>query len=566
MEKLWLNSYPAHVPADIDPAQYTSIVDLFQHSVDRFHDRPAFQNMGKVLTYHDVDTLSREFAAYLIHEAGLQVGDRIALMMPNLLQYPIALFGALRAGLIVVNTNPLYTERELEHQLKDSGAKAIVVLANFAYTLEQVMDEVPISTVITTEVGDLLGFPKALMVNGVVRYVKHLIPEYHLPEAISFNQALHIGRDALAFYRDASPQAHDAAFLQYTGGTTGVAKGAVLTHRNLVTNMLQAQAWAAADLVPGKEIFITALPLYHVFALLANALFAFELGAKNVLITNPRDLDDYIHTIMHEPFTFMTGVNTLYNAMLNHPEINKVDFSYLKIALGGGMAVQKSVAERWQALTGVTLLEAYGLTETSPAVCINPIDLKAYNGMIGLPISSTEVSIRDLDGKELEVGETGELWVRGPQVMQGYWNKADETAKVLTADGWLRTGDIAIINEQGFVKVVDRLKDMVLVSGFNVYPNEVEEVIASHPKVLEVGVIGVKDAHSGEVVKAFVVKKDDSLTEAELRTFCHEQLSAYKCPRQFHFVATLPKSNVGKILRKTLRTWEAESAVTIERG
>jgi long-chain acyl-CoA synthetase len=553
MEKIWLQSYPPHVPADINPDQYASLVELFRHSVERFHDRPAFQNMGKILTYHEVDELSREFAAYLIHEAGLHAGDRIALMMPNLLQYPIALFGALRAGLIVVNTNPLYTARELEHQLKDADAKAIVVLANFAHTLEQVMDEVPLTTVITTEVGDLLGFPKALLVNSVVRYVKHLIPEYHLPEAIGFNQVLHIGREYLAFYKDAKPQGHDAAFLQYTGGTTGVAKGAVLTHRNLIANMLQAQAWAAADLVAGKEIFITALPLYHIFALLANALFAFELGAKNVLITNPRDLDDFIDTLIDEPFTFMTGVNTLYNAMLNHEAISKVDFSYLKVALGGGMAVQKTVAERWQALTGITLLEAYGLTETSPAVCINPINLKAYNGMIGLPISSTEVSIRDWDGNELDVGETGELWVRGPQVMQSYWRRPDETAKVLTADGWLRTGDIALLNAQGFVKIVDRLKDMVLVSGFNVYPNEVEEVIASHPKVLEVGVIGVKDEHSGEVVKAFVVKKDDSLTEAALRAFCHQQLSAYKCPKQIVFLETLPKSNVGKILRKALR-------------
>ena len=553
MEKIWLQSYPPHVPADINPDQYASLVELFRHSVERFHDRPAFQNMGKILTYHEVDELSREFAAYLIHEAGLHAGDRIALMMPNLLQYPIALFGALRAGLIVVNTNPLYTARELEHQLKDSDAKAIVVLANFAHTLEQVMDEVPLTTVITTEVGDLLGFPKALLVNSVVRYVKHLIPEYHLPEAIGFNQVLHIGREYLAFYKDAKPQGHDAAFLQYTGGTTGVAKGAVLTHRNLIANMLQAQAWAAADLVAGKEIFITALPLYHIFALLANALFAFELGAKNVLITNPRDLDDFIDTLIDEPFTFITGVNTLYNAMLNHEAISKVDFSYLKVALGGGMAVQKTVAERWQALTGITLLEAYGLTETSPAVCINPINLKAYNGMIGLPISSTEVSIRDWDGNELDVGETGELWVRGPQVMQSYWRRPDETAKVLTADGWLRTGDIALLNAQGFVKIVDRLKDMVLVSGFNVYPNEVEEVIASHPKVLEVGVIGVKDEHSGEVVKAFVVKKDDSLTEAALRAFCHQQLSAYKCPKQIVFLETLPKSNVGKILRKALR-------------
>jgi long-chain acyl-CoA synthetase len=459
----------------------------------------------------------------------------------------------LRAGLVVVNTNPLYTDRELEHQLKDSGASAIVILANFAHTLENVMDEVGIKTIIITEIGDLLGFPKALLVNAVVKYVKKLVPAFHLPEAIPFNQALAIGKQHLAHFKDADPKHEDAAFLQYTGGTTGVAKGAVLTHRNMIANMLQAEAWTTADLISGTEIFITALPLYHVFALTANAMFALKMGAKNVLITNPRDMPAFIKDLAHEPFTFITGVNTLYNALLNQPDIGKVDFSRLKIALGGGMAVQKSVAERWKALTGVTLLEAYGLTETSPAVCINPVDLTDYNGMIGLPIPSTEVSIRDVDGSELEVGEAGELWVRGPQVMQGYWQRPDETAKIMAGDGWLRTGDVAVINERGFIKLVDRLKDMVLVSGFNVYPNEVEEVLASHPKVLEAGVIGVKDEHSGEVVKAFVVKKDESLTLEELKAYCRKVLSAYKCPKQIVFVASLPKSNVGKILRKELR-------------
>ena len=554
MEKLWLQSYPKHVPAAIDTHQYRSLVDLFQRSVAQYRDRPAYSNLGKILTYAEVDRLTQQFAAYLIQGAGLKPGDRIALMMPNLLQYPIALFGALRAGLVVVNTNPLYTDRELEHQLKDSGAKAIVILANFAHTLESVMDEVGIKTVITTEIGDLLGFPKSLLVNAVVKYVKKMVPAFSLPEAIKFNQALTLGKQYAHNFTDAQPQHEDAAFLQYTGGTTGVAKGAVLTHRNMIANMLQAEAWTTEDLVAGEEIFITALPLYHVFALTANALFALKMGAKNVLITNPRDLPAFIKDLAHEPFTFITGVNTLYNALLNQPDLQKVDFSRLKIALGGGMSVQKSVAERWKALTGVTLLEAYGLTETSPAVCINPVDLTDYNGMIGLPIPSTDISIRDHDGNALDVGEAGELWVRGPQVMQGYWQRPDETANIMSGD-WLRTGDVAVINERGFIKLVDRLKDMVLVSGFNVYPNEVEDVLASHPKVLEAGVIGVKNEHSGEVVKAFVVKKDQSLTLEELKAYCRKELSAYKCPKQIVFVESLPKSNVGKILRKELRNW-----------
>ncbi|HRJ53443.1 MAG TPA: AMP-binding protein [Candidatus Thiothrix moscowensis] len=553
MDKLWLQSYPPSVPAEIDLSQYRSLADLFHHSVAKYRALPAYSNLGKVLTYAEVDELTRQFAAYLTHGAGLQRGDRIAIMMPNLLQYPIALFAALRAGLVVVNTNPLYTDRELEHQLKDSGAKAIVILANFAHTLEKVMDEVGIKTIITTEIGDLLGFPKSLLVNAVVKYVKKMVPAYQLPEAIGFNQALRLGKQYAQRYQDADLNHADTAFLQYTGGTTGVAKGAVLTHRNLLANMLQADAWTKGYLQHGKEIFITALPLYHVFALTANALFAMEMGAKNVLITNPRDLPAFIKDLCKEPFTFMTGVNTLYNALLNHAEIGKVDFSHLKIGLGGGMAVQKSVAERWKALTGSVLLEAYGLTETSPAVCINPVTLQDYNGMIGLPIPSTEVSIRDVNDRELGVGEAGELWVRGPQVMQGYWQRPDETAKVMPGDGWLRTGDVAIINAQGYVKLVDRLKDMVLVSGFNVYPNEVEDVLAANPKILEAGVIGVPDEHSGEIVKAFIVKKDGSLTVDEVKTYCRAELSAYKCPKQVVFVDSLPKSNVGKILRKELR-------------
>ena len=553
MEKVWLKSYPPYVPAEIDTHEYRSLVDLFQHTVKTYPGRPAYSNMGKVLTYAEVDELTKAFAAYLVHGAGLKAGDRIAIMMPNLLQYPIALFGALRAGLIVVNTNPLYTDRELEHQLKDSQASAIVILANFAHTLENVLDEVNLKTIITTEIGDLLGFPKALLVNSVVKYVKKMVPPFKLPEAIKFNQTIRLGKQYAVNFQDTNPEHEDLAFLQYTGGTTGVAKGAMLSHRNMLANMLQAAAWTAKDLQTGQEVFITALPLYHVFALTANALFALELGAKNILITNPRDLPALIKELQREPFTFISGVNTLFNAMLNAKDIDKVDFSKLKITLGGGMAVQRPVAERWKALTGVTLLEAYGLTETSPAVCINPVDLQDFNGMIGLPISSTEISIHDEYGQELAIGQTGELWVRGPQVMQGYWNRPDETAKVMPGNGWLRTGDVAVVNEQGFVKLVDRIKDMVLVSGFNVYPNEVEDILAGHPKVLEAGVIGMKDEHSGEVVKAFVVKKDESLTAQELMDYCHQNLSRYKCPKQIVFVESLPKSNVGKILRKELR-------------
>lgn len=553
MEKVWLKSYPPYVPAEIDTHEYRSLVDLFQHTVKTYPERPAYSNMGKVLTYAEVDELTKALAAYLVHGAGLKAGDRIAIMMPNLLQYPIALFGALRAGLIVVNTNPLYTDRELEHQLKDSQASAIIILANFAHTLESVLDEVNLKTIITTEIGDLLGFPKALLVNSVVKYVKKMVPPFKLPEAIKFNQVIRLGKQYAVNFQDANPSHEDLAFLQYTGGTTGVAKGAMLSHRNMLANMLQAAAWTAKDLQTGQEVFITALPLYHVFALTANALFALELGAKNILITNPRDLPALIKELQREPFTFISGVNTLFNAMLHAKDIDKVDFSKLKVTLGGGMAVQRPVAERWKALTGVTLLEAYGLTETSPAVCINPVDLQDFNGMIGLPIPSTEISIHDEYGQELAIGQTGELWVRGPQVMQGYWNRPDETAKVMPGDGWLRTGDVAVVNEQGFVKLVDRIKDMVLVSGFNVYPNEVEDVLAGHPKVLEAGVIGIKDEHSGEVVKAFVVKKDESLTAQELMDYCHQNLSRYKCPKQIVFVDSLPKSNVGKILRKELR-------------
>jgi long-chain acyl-CoA synthetase len=551
MEKIWLDHYPADVPAEIDVNEYASLVEVFQKSVAEFGDKPAYSNLGKTLTYNDLDRLTREFAAFLTQIAGLQKGDRIAIMMPNVLQYPVVLFAALRAGLTVVNTNPLYTERELDHQLNDSGAKAIVILENFAHTLAKVIDNTSVQTVITTRVGDLIGFPKSAIVNFVIKYVKKMVPAFSLPNAIRFNDALAKGKGQP--FEDAEMTHDDVAFLQYTGGTTGVAKGASLMHRNMIANLLQAHAWAARDLIPGQEVVVTALPLYHIFALTANALFAMKLGAKSILITNPRDIPGFIKDIKDEKFSFLSGVNTLFNALLNNPEFSKLDFSHLKLTLGGGMAVQRSVAEKWQKVTGKPLTEAYGLTETSPAVCINPIDLDEFNGCIGLPISSTEVSIRDEKRNEVPLGESGELWIRGPQVMKEYWQRPKETANVFDDEGWLSTGDVAVINEQGYVKIVDRLKDMILVSGFNVYPNEVEEVIAAHDKVLELGAIGVPHEVSGEVVKVFVVKSDDSLTEQELKDYCHEKMTGYKCPKLIEFVKELPKSNVGKILRRELR-------------
>ena len=551
MEKIWLDNYPEHVAHEIDLNQYQSLLDLFLRSTKEYADLPAFANMGKTLNYAETEGLTRQLAAYLQHEAGLKPGDRIAIMMPNLLQYPIVLFAAFRAGLIVVNTNPLYTERELRHQLNDSGAKAIVILENFAHTLEAVLADTAVETVITTKIADLVGGAKGMLVNFVVQYIKKMVPKFSLPTAVPFNQALAKGDQHTL--NEATLGHDDIAFLQYTGGTTGVSKGAALTHANMLANLLQADAWTSRDLLSGEEVFITALPLYHVFALTGNALFALKIGAKNILITNPRDLPAFIKELCKEPFSFISGVNTLFNAMLNTPGIENVDFSRLKISLGGGMAVQKSVADEWKQVTGVTLLEAYGLTETSPAVSINPLNLEAYNGMIGLPLSSTEVCVRDPEGNELPIGEAGELCVRGPQVMKGYWERPEETAKVIDADGWFSTGDVAIINEQGYIKLVDRIKDMVLVSGFNVYPNEVEDVLAAHPKVLESGVIGVADADSGEVVKAYIVKKDDSLTEEELVSWCREELTGYKRPKQYAFVDDLPKSNVGKILRRELR-------------
>jgi len=550
MEKPWLKSYPPGVPENIDLSGYHSIVDILEHSCSKHKDRMAYHNMGAELSYSELDYLTRNFAASL-QDMGLQPGDRIALMMPNILQYPVALFGALRAGLVIVNTNPMYTAREVRHQLVDAGAKAIVVVENFASVLESVRDEVPLEHIITTGVGDLLDFPKSLLVNFALRYVKKSVPAWKLPGSVKFQEVLDRGKKLPL--KPVTRVFEDNAFLQYTGGTTGVAKGAMLTHRNIVANMLQSRAWLAQLDGESHETIITALPLYHIFALTANCLTFLYLGGSNILITDPRDMPGFIKEMGRHPFTAITGVNTLFNSMLHTDGFADLDFSKLKMTLGGGMAVQRAVAEHWKKVTGVTLVEAYGLTETSPAACINPVNLEEYNGYIGLPISSTDAAIRNEEREFLPVGEAGELCIRGPQVMKGYWQRPEATAEVLDGDGWLHTGDIAIMTEDGYFKIVDRKKDMILVSGFNVYPNEIEDVLALHPKVLEVAAIGVPDEKSGEVVSLFVVKKDPSLTKEEVIAFCKENLTGYKRPHYVEFMTALPKSNVGKILRRELR-------------
>jgi len=554
VNKPWLQRYPEGVPAEIDPGQYNSILDIFKQSCEQFRDRVAYVNFDRELTFADLDQRSRDFAAWL-RSRGMSKGDRIALMMPNILQYPVALFGAMRAGMVIVNTNPMYTPRELRHQLQDSGARAIVVVDNFAHVLEKVRGEVPVELVVTTGIGDLLEFPRSLLINLVLKYVKRAVPSYRLPGAVRLNDALTQG--AGLQLPQIALTLNDLAFLQYTGGTTGVAKGAMLTHGNLVANMLQSKAWMeSAGVGQDQEIVISALPLYHIFALTANCLVYMAIGGTNVLITNPRDMKAFVAELKKVPFTFIPGVNTLFNALLNTPGFSELDFSTLKGALGGGMAVQRAVAERWRQVTGTPLVEAYGLTETSPAACINPMDIEGFNGCIGLPIPSTECAIMGDSGELLAQGEVGELVIRGPQVMKGYWERPEETAKVITPDGWLRTGDVAMMTEDGFFKIVDRKKDMILVSGFNVYPNEIEDVLAHHPKVLEVAAIGVPDDKSTEAVKVFVVRRDPSLTEEELRAFCAEQLTGYKRPKHVEFRDELPKSNVGKILRRELRDEE----------
>ncbi len=551
VDKIWLDSYAEGVPAQIDAERYASLAELLQDSVERFGERPAFANMGKTLSFDELDVLTGDFAAFLQSRLGLSKGDRLAIMMPNLLQYPVALFGALRAGLAVVNVNPLYTPRELRHQLADSGTSAIVILENFAHVLEECLAETPVETVITTRLGDLLPFPKSVIVNLAVKYVKQMVPAFQIANTVRFTDAISQGKAAAL---ETVNLCHDdLAFLQYTGGTTGVAKGAMLTHGNMVANVEQATAWMGPYLSNGEETVITALPLYHIFALTGNCFAFIRIGGLNYLITNPRDMPGFVRELAKVRFTGITGVNTLFNGLLHTPGFADIDFSNLKMSIGGGMAVQASVAEKWREVTGNTLLEAYGLTETSPTVCINPFDIEAFNGSIGLPVSSTECCIKNDDGGTLGIGDTGELCVRGPQVMKGYWGRPEETRACVESDGWFHTGDIAYFDERGFVYLVDRKKDMILVSGFNVYPSEIEEVVSGHPDVLEVGAIGVPDDQSGEAVKIIVVKRSPGLTEESLDEYCRANLTAYKCPKQVVFVNDLPKSNVGKILRRELR-------------
>ncbi len=550
MDKVWLNSYPPGVPADVDLNEFRSIGALFDMGAAAYADRTAYICMGREVTYAELDRLSRDFAAYLQSDLKLARGARVALMMPNVLQYPVCLFGALRAGCTVVNCNPLYTVPELVHQLKDSGAEAIVIVENFAHVLEKALPQTAVRHIVTTQLGDMLGGLKGALVNFVVKRVKKMVPAWSIAGSVPWSKAL--ARGAAAAFTAPDVGHDDIAFLQYTGGTTGVAKGAILTHRNIIANLQQAHAWLKPFLHE-RELIITALPLYHIFSLTANCLTFFKLGATNVLITNPRDIPGFVKELGKHKFTAITAVNTLFNALLNNPEFAKLDFSHLHISLGGGMAVQKAVAEKWKQVTGQPLIEAYGLTETSPAATMNPMDLQDYNGSIGLPISSTEVAIRDDAGKDVALGESGELCVRGPQVMAGYWQRPEETEKVMMADGYLRTGDIAVMDEKGFVRIVDRKKDMILVSGFNVYPNEVEAVVVMHPGVMEAAAIGVPDAHSGEAVKLFVVKKDPNLTAEAIVAHCKESLTGYKVPHQIEFRKDLPKTNVGKILRRALR-------------
>ncbi|MBS0430936.1 MAG: AMP-binding protein [Proteobacteria bacterium] len=554
----WLANYPQGVPPRIDIGTYPSVVAMFESACRQFAQKPSFTSFGVSMSYAELDARSARFAAWLAGGLKLGKGDRIALMMPNLLQYPVVLFGALRAGLTVVNVNPLYTARELEHQLRDSGAEAIVVLENFAATLAEVRHATSVEHVVVTSLGDLLGFPKGPLMSFAVKHVKKMVPRWNLPGHVRLADALERGA-ALPASKVALDHG-DLAFLQYTGGTTGVAKGAMLSHGNMVANMLQVHAWIGHWLQPGKEVAIAALPMYHIFSLTACVMVFMQLGANTILIANPRDMRGFVKTLKSVPFSVLPGVNTLFNGLLHAHGFERLDFSHLRISLGGGMAVQRAVAKKWKRVTGSTLLEAYGLTETSPGVCINPPDLKDYNGSIGLPLPSTDVAIWSDDNRPLPTGEIGELMVRGPQVMDGYWNRPDETAKVLGADGWLHTGDIGRMDERGYVYIVDRKKDMILVSGFNVYPNEIEDVVARHPGVLEVAAVGVPDEHSGEVVKLFVVKKDPSLTEAALKQYCHDELTGYKRPKYIEFRDSLPKSNVGKILRRELRDEETKRA------
>jgi long-chain acyl-CoA synthetase len=551
MSKPWLQSYPPGVPAEIDSTRYASIAQMADESFSKFAERTAYVQMGRQLSYGELDAKSKAFAGWLQHKAKLQRGARVAIMMPNVLQYPIALFGVLRAGGTVVNTNPLYTARELEHQLKDSGAEVIVILENFAHVLQEVIQHTKVRQVIVTSVGELLGFPKGSIVDFVVRRIRKAVPSWSLPGALRFGDVLAEGV-ALPYNPVALSHA-DLAFLQYTGGTTGVSKGAMLSHGNMVANVLQSSAWIADTLPPGEHhTAITALPLYHIFALTANCILFLRLGWTNVLITNPRDFPAFVKELKQHKFTYISGVNTLFNALLHTPGFETVDFSHLRCTLGGGMAVQRAVAEHWKKVTGCILTQAWGLTETSPAACINPAN-EDFNDSIGLPISSTEVAIMNDAGEPLPIGESGEICVRGPQVMQGYYNRPDETAKVMLPDGWLRTGDIGRMDARGYVFIEDRKKDMINVSGFNVYPNEVESVAVTHPGVLEAAAVAKADERSGEVVALFVVRKDPALTAEAVTEHCRAALTGYKVPKYVYFKSDLPKTNVGKILRRELR-------------
>ena len=555
MERPWLSQYPPGVPAEIDVAEYQSVRDVFEESCRTYAKRPAFTCMGRQITFADLDALSSTFGGWL-QSVGCTRGTRIALMMPNILQYPICVFGALRAGCTVVNVNPLYTARELEHQLIDSGAEVIVVVENFARTLSQAIARTRIRQVIVTSIGELLA-AKGRVVDLVLRRVKRMVPPWTLPGAIRFTDAMKAGRKR-ALSR--IPIGHDdIAFLQYTGGTTGVAKGAMLLHRNIVANLLQARAWLRPFLDGRREVILTPLPLYHIFSLTANCLVFMSIGGENVLITNPRDIRGMVKTMRGSRFTAMTGVNTLFNALLNNERFRRLDFSAFRLTLGGGMAVQEAVAKRWKEITGVPLIEAYGLTETSPAATMNPLDLPQFNGSIGLPIPSTDIVLRDDAGRDVKPGEPGEICIKGPQVMAGYWQRPDETAKAMTPDGYFMSGDIGTMDERGYIRIVDRKKDMILVSGFNVYPNEIEGIVAMHDGVLECAAVGIPDRKSGEAVKLFVVRKDVGLTAPALLSHCRRHLAGYKCPREIEFRSDLPKSNVGKILRRELRD-EAKDA------
>ena len=550
MERIWLDSYTEGTPHDIDPDAYPSLVAIIDEAIARFPNRPAFENLGVRITFAELDRLAKDFTGF-VSRAGLARGDRIALMMPNVLQYPVALVGALRAGLVVVNTNPLYTVRELRHQLADSGARAIVVLENFGHVLEECIDDTDVEHVVVTGLGDMLSFPKNMLVNFVVRRVKKLVPPFRIDGAVRWEDALASGRGAAP--GEVELIGEDLAFLQYTGGTTGVSKGAMLTHRNMVSSVLQADGFLRPFAHEGEEVIITALPLYHIFALAVNCLTYMRFGAMSVLITNPRDMPGFVRILKGMRFTAITGVNTLFNGLMNTRGFASLDFSPMRISVGGGMAVQSAVAERWKKMTGVALHEGYGLTETSPCACMNPLHFDDYTGAVGVPMPSTECRVVDDGGCALPVDTPGELCIRGPQVMRGYWNRPEETAAAVDEEGWLRSGDIAEMDASGFFRIVDRKKDMILVSGFNVYPNEIEEVVSQHPEVLEVGAIGVADELSGEAVKIVVVKRSPGLTEESLRAYCQEHLTGYKRPRHIEFADDLPKTNVGKILRRELR-------------